>query len=63
MTEHGRPVVVLMSREEFDRLRGDSVSLVEFMQQSPLFDREDIRLERERSSLAGSDSATAPLAS
>ena len=57
ITDHGRPVAVVLSREEFDRLSGNAVSLVEFMQQSPLFDREDIQLERDSSFPSGGDGA------
>ena len=49
ITLHGRPVAVVISREEFDRLSGGAASLVEFMQQSPLYDQEDIEFERDRS--------------
>ena len=49
ITLHGRPVAVVISREEFDRLSGGAASLVAFMQQSPLHDQEDIELERDRS--------------
>ena len=49
ITLHGRPVAVVISREEFDRLSGGSASLVEFMQQSPLYDQDDIEFERDRS--------------
>jgi antitoxin Phd len=33
----------------FDRLTGNEVSLVEFMQRSPLYGAEDIALERDTS--------------
>jgi prevent-host-death family protein len=49
ITLHGRPVAVVISREEFDRLSGGAASLVEFMQQSPLYDQEDIEFERDQS--------------
>ena len=48
ITLHGRPVAVVISREEFDRLSGGAASLVEFMQQSPLYGLEDEALEFER---------------
>jgi hypothetical protein len=40
---------VVVSRELFDRLSGNPSSLVEFMQQSPLYGQEDIVLERDAS--------------
>ncbi|MBL0422578.1 type II toxin-antitoxin system Phd/YefM family antitoxin [Ramlibacter sp. AW1] len=49
ITVHGRPVAVVLSREMFDRLSGGDLSLVDFMQRSPLHDLEDIELERDRS--------------
>ena len=49
ITVHGRPVAVVLSREMFDRLNGGNLSLVEFMQRSPLYGLEDIEFERDRS--------------
>lgn len=49
ITVHGKSVAVVVSREMFDRLSGNSESLVEFMQQSPLYDRDDIVFERDQS--------------
>lgn len=49
ITVHGRPVAVVLSREMFDRLSGGDLSLVEFMQRSPLHGLEDIKFERDRS--------------
>ena len=49
ITVHGRPVAVIISSELFDRLRGNQNSLVDFMRQSPLYGREDIAFERDRS--------------
>jgi prevent-host-death family protein len=49
ITLHGRSVAVLVSRAMFDRLTGNEVSLVEFMQRSPLCGAEDIALERDTS--------------
>jgi hypothetical protein len=34
---------------EFDRLSGGAASLVEFMQQSPLYGQDDVTFERDRS--------------
>jgi len=47
ITLHGRPVAVLVSRAEYDRLAGTGVSLVDFMRRSPLHDQSDIEFERE----------------
>ncbi len=49
ITVHGRSVAVVVSRELFDQLSGQQTSLVEFMQQSPLFGLDDLSFERDRS--------------
>jgi prevent-host-death family protein len=49
ITVHGRSVAVVVSRELFDQLSGQRTSLVEFMQQSPLFELDDLSFERDRS--------------
>jgi prevent-host-death family protein len=49
ITVHGRSVAVVISRELFDRLSGNQNSLLDFMQQSPLYEQEDIAFERDRS--------------
>lgn len=49
VTLHGRSVAVVVSRELFDRLSGNSESLVEFMRHSPLFGQDDIDFERDQS--------------
>lgn len=49
ITVHGRPVAVVISREFFDRLSGNELSLVDFVRQSPLYGEEGITLERDRS--------------
>ena len=49
ITVHGRPVAVVLSREMFDQLSGGDLSLVDFMQRSPLHDLEDIEFERDHS--------------
>ena len=50
ITVHGRPVAVVLSPGEFDRLSGQQASLVEFMQASPLAGLdEELRLERDPS--------------
>lgn len=45
---HGKPVVVVISREEYDRLRGARPSFVAFLRQSPLVGA-GLDLERDRS--------------
>ena len=49
ITWHGREVAVVLSRAEYERLTGTDRSLVEFMQRSPLFDTDDIDLNRNTS--------------
>lgn len=49
ITVHGRSVAVVLSRELFDRISGNTESLLEFMQQSPLHGRDDIGFERDQS--------------
>lgn len=49
ITVHGRSVAVVISRELFDQLSGNQASLVDFMQQSPLYGSDDIEFERDRS--------------
>ncbi|MBB5015858.1 type II toxin-antitoxin system Phd/YefM family antitoxin [Rehaibacterium terrae] len=49
ITWHGRPVAVVLSRSEYERLTGTGQSLVEFMRRSPLHGAEDIDLDRDRS--------------
>ena len=49
ITWHGRPVAVVVSRVEYERLTGTHVSLVTFMQSSPLTEREDVGFERDKS--------------
>lgn len=47
ITHHGRSVAVLLSRADYDRLTGNRQSLVEFMRRSPLFDQDDLVIERD----------------
>lgn len=47
ITHHGRSVAVLLSRADYDRLTGNSQSLVEFMRRSPLYDQDDLVIERD----------------
>lgn len=49
ITVHGRPVAVVVSREAFDRLAGANQSLVDFMRRSPLYDLDDLALDRDGS--------------
>lgn len=49
ITHHGRSVAVLLSRADYDRLTGNRQSLVEFMRRSPLYDQDDLVIERDTS--------------
>lgn len=49
ITVHGKSVAVVLSRELFDRLSGNSQSLVVFMQRSPLWGLDDLAFERDQS--------------
>lgn len=49
ITWHGRSVAVVMSVADYERLTGTGQTLVEFMQRSPLFDSDDIDLNRDTS--------------
>ena len=49
ITLHGRPVAVVISRELFESLCGNQVSLVDFMRASPLYAQDDIAFERDQS--------------
>lgn len=49
ITLHGKPVAVVLSRADYDRLTGMRESLVDFMRRSPLYDQEDLALTRDRS--------------
>ena len=49
ITLHGHSVAVLLSRSDFDRLTNTNQSLVEFMHHSPLYDLEDLIIERDTS--------------
>lgn len=46
ITLHGKPVAVVLSREQYERLTGTGESLVDFMRRSPLYGMEEIDLER-----------------
>jgi len=45
----GRSVAVILSRSDYDRLMGANQSLVDFMRNSPLYDNEDVLIERNNS--------------
>jgi prevent-host-death family protein len=49
ITVHGKSVAVVVSRETFERLTQTQDSLVEFMRRSPLYEGDDIVLERDNS--------------
>jgi len=49
ITVHGKSVAVVLSRDLFDRLSGNSQSLAEFMQCSPLCGLEELTFERDQS--------------
>jgi len=49
ITLHGQSVAVVVSRAMFERLSGNELSLVEFMQRSPMYGSQDIDLERNTS--------------
>jgi prevent-host-death family protein len=49
ITVHGRPVAVVLSQAEFERLAGHRESLLAFMQRSPLAQCEELEFERDRS--------------
>jgi antitoxin Phd len=43
VTKHGKDAVVIVSVEEYQRLRGSEPSLVEFIRSAPDFDLLDLR--------------------
>ncbi|HHJ11951.1 MAG TPA: type II toxin-antitoxin system Phd/YefM family antitoxin [Chromatiales bacterium] len=49
ITLHGRPVAIVLSREDYERLTGTGESLATFMRRSPLHGLEELELERDRS--------------
>lgn len=49
ITLRGEPAVVVLAREDYDRLTTPRESLVEFMQRSPLYGAEDIEFPRDQS--------------
>jgi len=48
ITLHGRPVAVVLSPAEFEKLSGRGLSFVEFMQRSPLYGLDELEFERDR---------------
>ena len=48
VTKHGREAVVVVSAEEYRRLKGPAESLVEFMHSAPDFDLLDLRRASDR---------------
>jgi prevent-host-death family protein len=49
ITVHGRPVAVVLSRADYDRLMETGESLPAFMRRSPLAEAEDLEFPRDRS--------------
>lgn len=49
ITLHGKSVAVVISRETFDRLSQTQDTLLAFMRRSPLYDADNISLERDQS--------------
>ena len=49
ITVHGKSVAVVVSRDLFDRLSGNTQSLAEFMQCSPLVGLDELVFERDKS--------------
>ncbi len=49
ITVHGRPVAVVLSRAQYDRLAGTGESLLAFMRRSPLYGEEEIEFPRDKS--------------
>ena len=49
ITLHGKSVAVVLSRELFDRLSGNTQSLLQFMQSSPLHGLDELVFERDQS--------------
>ena len=47
ITSHGKPVAVVLSKEAYDQLTGNHVSLVDFIRSSPLCGVEELSFERE----------------
>ena len=48
VTKHGKDAVVVVSVEEYRRLRGDGPSLVEFIRSAPDFDALDLERSQDQ---------------
>jgi antitoxin Phd len=48
VTKHGKDAVVVVSAEEYQRMRGEGPSLVEFIRSAPDFDVLDLDRARDR---------------
>jgi prevent-host-death family protein len=48
ITLRGEPAVVVISREDYDRMTKPRESLVEFMRRSPLYGADDVDFTREQ---------------
>jgi prevent-host-death family protein len=53
ITHHGKSVAVILSRDEFDRRFQAGESLAAFMQRSPLFEVDELILERDADPWSG----------
>lgn len=49
ITLRGQPAVVVVSREDYDRLVQPRESLLDFMRRSPLYGADDVEFERDKS--------------
>ncbi len=49
ITLRGKPAVVVLSREDYDRLTQRRESLVEFMRRSPLYGADDVEFPSDQS--------------
>lgn len=49
ITLRGEPAVVVLSREDYDRMTQRRESLVEFMRRSPLYGADDVEFPRDPS--------------
>lgn len=49
ITLRGEPAVVVMAREDYDRMTQRRESLVEFMRRSPLYGADDVEFPRDTS--------------
>jgi len=49
ITLHGKPVAVVISREQYERLIGTGESLAAFMRRSPLHGLDEVKFTRDRS--------------